>query len=682
MDVAEWQAGNGHYLASSMQWLRLRLMQLAGQNAERKDPEGSFLERLFEGRRDEHDANADLAAQVQQAAGAREAAARMEPPPALMLLAGQLRLTPFERDVLLLCAAMELGTRIPALCAQAMGNPHAPYPSFALALALLDSPSWDALTAQRPLRLWRLIDVNAERTVALTAAPLRADERIVNYIKGLNALDERLALILRPVGRRVGASLSRSQEAISEFVLSRWKNVAPHEAPPVAVLLGTHSDAKLLVAQHAAEAMGRQLYVLGMDGLPSAASEIELLARLWQRESALLPLALYVDTQTDGAGPDAATACDRFISRAVQSESVIFAGSREPLARLGCEWFSVDVARPTPAEQAGEWASTLAAMAPEDAQKLANRLAGQFSLNTSDIRRLAGGIEAQPLDTYGDSLWDACRDRSRPCLETLAQRIEPKATWDDLVVSEDTGRMLRAIVAQVALRNVVYETWGFAERMNRGLGISALFAGESGTGKTMAAEVMANDLRLSLYRIDLSQVVSKFIGETEKNLQRVFDLMEGGGSILFFDEADALFGKRSEVRDSHDRYANIEVNYLLQRMESYTGVAILATNMKNALDTAFVRRLRFIVPFSFPSPVERRTMWQKAFPLMAPVDMLDIDRLAKLNLTGASIQNVALNAAFLAASAGSAVTMPLVLAAARTEFRKIERPVSEMELKV
>jgi len=219
------------------------------------------------------------------------------------------------------------------------------------------------------------------------------------------------------------------------------------------------------------------------------------------------------------------------------------------------------------------------------------------------------------------------------------------------VLAEDTSRMLRAIVAQVAQRNVVYETWGFAERMNRGLGISALFAGESGTGKTMAAEVMANELRLSLYRIDLSQVVSKYIGETEKNLQRVFDLMEGGGSILFFDEADALFGKRSEVRDSHDRYANIEVNYLLQRMESYTGVAILATNMKNALDAAFVRRLRFIVPFNFPSPVERRVMWKQAFPEMVPIDALDIDRLAKLNLTGASIQNVALNAAFLAAQA-------------------------------
>ena len=217
--------------------------------------------------------------------------------------------------------------------------------------------------------------------------------------------------------------------------------------------------------------------------------------------------------------------------------------------------------------------------------------------------------------------------------------------------------------------------------MNRGLGINALFAGESGTGKTMAAEVIANFLRLNLYRIDLSAVVSKYIGETEKNLRRLFDAAEDGGAILFFDEADALFGKRSEVKDSHDRYANIEINYLLQRMEGYRGLAILATNMKTALDTAFMRRLRFIVNFPFPGPIERKRMWQKIFPPEAPKDELDYDRLARLNLNGGSIHNVALNAAFLAAHAGTSVTMPLILAAARAEFRKLERPINEAEFR-
>ena len=184
-----------------------------------------------------------------------------------------------------------------------------------------------------------------------------------------------------------------------------------------------------------------------------------------------------------------------------------------------------------------------------------------------------------------------------------------------------------------------------------------------------------------IYRIDLSAVVSKYIGETEKNLRKLFDAAEDGGAILFFDEADALFGKRSEVKDSHDRYANIEINYLLQRMEAYRGLAILATNMKGALDSAFVRRLRFVVNFPFPGPTERVAIWQHVFPQKTPLGDLDLQRLAKLNITGGSISNIALNAAFLAAQSGSRVTMPLVLEAARNEFRKMERPINEADFR-
>jgi SpoVK/Ycf46/Vps4 family AAA+-type ATPase len=217
--------------------------------------------------------------------------------------------------------------------------------------------------------------------------------------------------------------------------------------------------------------------------------------------------------------------------------------------------------------------------------------------------------------------------------------------------------------------------------MNRGLGISALFAGESGTGKTMAAEVLANRLGLNLYRIDLSAVVSKYIGETEKNLRQLFDAAEGGGAILFFDEADALFGKRSEVKDSHDRYANIEVNYLLQRMEAYEGLAILATNLRSALDRAFLRRLRFIVTFPVPGVAERTEIWRRVFPAETPLDGIDHDRLGRLALTGGGIHNVALNAAFAAAGQEIPITMPLVLDAARAEFRKMDKPINEADFR-
>jgi SpoVK/Ycf46/Vps4 family AAA+-type ATPase len=217
--------------------------------------------------------------------------------------------------------------------------------------------------------------------------------------------------------------------------------------------------------------------------------------------------------------------------------------------------------------------------------------------------------------------------------------------------------------------------------MSRGLGISALFAGESGTGKTMAADVLAGELGLNLYRIDLSAVVSKYIGETEKNLRQLFDAAEDGGAILFFDEADALFGKRSEVKDSHDRYANIEVNYLLQRMEAFEGLAILATNLRSALDRAFLRRLRFVVTFPFPGAEERAEIWRRVFPRETPLAEFDYARLGRLNLTGGSISNVALNASFAAVRGGGEVTMPLVLDAARAEFRKMDRPINEADFR-
>jgi SpoVK/Ycf46/Vps4 family AAA+-type ATPase len=210
--------------------------------------------------------------------------------------------------------------------------------------------------------------------------------------------------------------------------------------------------------------------------------------------------------------------------------------------------------------------------------------------------------------------------------------------------------------------------------------VSALFAGPSGTGKTTAAEILARELRLDLYRIDLSAVVSKYIGETEKNLRRLFDAADEGGAILLFDEADALFGKRSEVKDSHDRYANIEVSYLLQRMEAYRGLAILTTNQRQALDPAFLRRLRFVVQFPFPGTEQRAEIWRRIFPREAPLEGFDPQRLAQLNVTGGTIRNIALSAAFFAADEDEPIRMRHLLSAARTEHAKIEKPLTDAEV--
>ncbi|MGB7950896.1 MAG: ATP-binding protein, partial [Candidatus Binatia bacterium] len=282
-------------------------------------------------------------------------------------------------------------------------------------------------------------------------------------------------------------------------------------------------------------------------------------------------------------------------------------------------------------------------------------------------------------DQANDLLWRTCRDASRARLDDLAQRIEPAADWDDLILPEAQKVALRQIAAHAKHRLTVYQHWGFAAKGARGLGISALFAGESGTGKTMAAEVLASQLHLDLYRIDLASVVSKYIGDTEKNLRRVFDAAEDSGAILLFDEADALFGKRSEVRDSHDRYANIEVSYLLQRMEAYRGLAILTTNMKAALDVAFQRRLSFVVHFPFPDQHQRELIWRGVFPTATPLEQLDCAKLARLSMSGGNIRNIALNAAFLAAEEATPVRMKHLLQAAHSEAAKRDRPLSDAE---
>jgi ATP-dependent 26S proteasome regulatory subunit len=619
--------------------------------------------------------------QVKEASAVLEAAeAEANPAPALVMLAQRLGLSHFEQSVLLLCVAMELDTRIPNLCARAQDDSTHPYPTFALALTLFDNPAWDALTPDRPLRHWRLIEITQPGSQPLTTSALRADERIVNYIKGLNYLDDRLLPLLSPLEIPQGsAKLPASQQLpVDSLVPQLAAQAAQSTSFPVVQLLGSDPGSKQLVVAAVSTAMGLHPYRLTTSALSGHGSELETFVRLWQRESLLLPVVLYLETESESVpAAECQGVLNRFLSRC---QSLIFVDTRELATGITRPTISVEIGKPTPPEQQAEWTAALGA----DSAAVAASLSGQFNLNLPTIRTVVSNSAAElPGDTRNreQRLWDSCLATTRPQLDTLAQRLQPKVSWQDVVLPDAQLRLLKQIADQVQKRSMVYDDWGFRNKTSRGLGISVLFAGESGTGKTMTAEVIANDLRLNLYRIDLSAVVSKYIGETEKNLRRLFDAAEDGGAILFFDEADALFGKRSEVKDSHDRYANIEINYLLQRMEAFRGLAILATNMKTALDQAFMRRLRFIVDFPFPGVAERKAMWQKVFPPEAPVDKLDFDRLARLNLTGGSIHNIALNAAFLSAHTGAPVSMDLVLDAARTEFRKLERSFNETEFR-
>jgi hypothetical protein len=658
---SEWQRGNEEYLVAALNWLRLILLRNVSGDESTVEP-----------------INDQCVAEARTAMLSLE---KTEPPPALVIATRQFGLSPFESDVLLLATAMELDTRIAHLCARVQDDPNKPFATFALAFSIFAEPSWDALSPGRPLRHFRLLEINQPGAQPLSVSAIRTDERMVSYFKGLNYLDDRLSPLLIPIAfNESEGSLPDSQQQVVNTIVRDLTQGTPAGHLPVINLLGSDRASKRLVASQAAAALNLHLYLLPAELLPGQAAELETMARLWQRESILLPLALYVDAHDLDrvtTGETSAPPINRFLTR---SHGVFFLDTQDLWPNLSRPIVGIDVNKPTADEQQAAWTGALGQVAANNPQ----RLAGQFNLDLTSINQISLEVLTGPASDRDDlpgRLWSSCLARTRPQLDNLAQRLEPKASWDDIILPKAEKKLLRQIADQVDHRSRVYGDWGFARKMNRGLGISALFAGDSGTGKTMAAEVIASELGLNLYRIDLSAVVSKYIGETEKNLRRLFNAADDGGAILFFDEADALFGKRSEVKDSHDRYANIEINYLLQRMETYRGLAILATNMKNALDQAFMRRLRFIVDFPFPGIAERKAIWKDVFPPEVKKVNLDLDRLARLNLTGGNIHNVAINAAFLAARAEGVISMPLVLDAARSEFRKLGRPISESDFR-
>jgi hypothetical protein len=614
-------------------------------------------------------------------------------PPTLEQLSDIFGLSPFEQDVLLLCAGMELDGNWETLCIQAQGNAQRNYPTLSLALAASPQPNWQALTPTAALRRWRLIQIGAGN--ALTTSPIRIDERILHYLVGVSHLDERLLGMVEAV--KITEDLVPSHQQIVEQVMATWLQTSEGQFP-VVQLCGEDVGSKRAIASMACQQMGSSLYVLSAQALPTDSAQLNLIQILCDREWLLSQTILLLDCEeVEATEPESAIA--RFIE---SLHAPLIITSRERRRQRQRPMISFDVGHPTTDEQRVIWANTLGEMA-SSLNGQVETIVSHFNLSAAAIRssgwkmravceqgsggvgeqgsRGAGEQGSRGEDLIHNPLWDICRTQARPRLDELAQRIDSVSSWDDLILPEKECSILRDIAAHVRQRTKVYETWGFAGKSKRGLGISALFAGASGTGKTMAAEVLANELRLDVYRIDLSSVVSKYIGETEKNLRRLFDAAEGGGVILLFDEADALFGKRSEVKDSHDRHANIEVSYLLQRMESYRGLAILTTNLKGSLDQAFLRRIRFVVQFAFPDASQREEIWRRIFPAQTPKQGLDFKKLAKLNVAGGNIRNIALNAAFLAADGGESVEMKYILQAAKNEYVKMERPLTDVEVK-
>lgn len=586
-------------------------------------------------------------------------------PSSISTLCATVGLEGVGREALVAALCAELDPAIGDLFAYLQDDPGRRFATPGLVVALHQSSlsdSWPLLDPAAPAMHFRIFRApTADRATAL-----RLDRRIASYLVGRNQVDEALAgLISIMPAVPVPVAYREEIDRIGAWLADPDRT----RGPAVVNLVGPAAEERRVFGAELIRSIGLNALRLYLDRLVARPERLDLI-RLVEREELLLPAGIYADA-VGGPGDDPATA----------------AGARELVEQLGgllvvgsaqrWEGDRTAVVCPVPALATADriqlWEQALGGHLEG-----LDQVVEQFAMGPESIWGAAAEADAvrhirSREELLAEDVWLACRRFVGRELGELATRLELMAGWEDIVLPPDQYALLREVAAQVRHRAQVYEDWGFGAKLSRGRGISALFSGPSGTGKTMAAEILAADLQLDLYRIDLASVVSKYIGETEKNLRRVFDAAEQGGAILFFDEADALFGKRTEVKDSHDRHANVEINYLLQRMEQYAGLAILATNRKSDLDPAFMRRIRFLVAFPFPPAADRRRIWEKVFPEDLPRAGLDYDALAKLELAGGNIKNIAVNAAFMAAEAGEPVRMAHLMRSARHEYRKLDK---------
>lgn len=577
-------------------------------------------------------------------------------------------LSAFETRLLLLAAGLELEPELGKLCAKHAADETRRFATFGLALRIFKDAHWDAFGPEAPLRGARLIALGEGPQLMNRA--LYIEERVLHALMGAEEIDPRLLRRLLPID--VPRRLSASREA-----LAKQASRAIDAGASVHFIADAPAEA-LPIAARAAANLGKHLYSMPSTDIPADAGERDELLRLWWRETVLGRVALAI--QRDDANPALRSLLEH-------ARGAIFVVGREGLStQHGAARFRL---LPEPlADRVPSWREQLS-QGPNWAQQIDERtiedLATQFTVGPDTLSRALAAARAElPEGTAAAGrrvLWGALRREATPRLDDLAHRVDARSKLEQLVLPEEQVRSLRAIIGQVQHKAQVQHRWGFADSSARGAGTTAVFAGPSGTGKTMAAEVLATALELDLFRVDLSAVISKYIGETEENLRRVFDAAEAGGAILLFDEADALFGKRMEVKDSHDRHANVEVSYLLQRMEAYTGLAILTTNMKKSIDEAFFRRIQFVIDFPFPDSDLRERIWRGIFPQRLPTKGLDEKRLAQLSVAGGNIRSIARNAAFLAAQAGGSVTMEHLLEAARLEYAKLGRSLPPGEVR-
>ena len=610
-------------------------------------------------------------------------------------------LNQFEVDAVLVCLAVELDLRYERLYAYLQDDVTKKRPSVDLVLSLL-APSAEAKFAARPhfaataplLRnhFLELVEDPSQPHPPLLAKYLKVNSRIAQYLLGSDELDDQIQPFAMMCDPQKHLSALLVDDNIKRL-LGHFVRNATTASGVIVYLRGPYGVGRLSTAEAVCREQGIRLLVVDLEQLTGDGdvSGEKTFGHI-HRESKLQDAAVYwkgfdrlLDEQKKGL-------LSMFIRNLQDRPALTFLAGEirwQPDDSLrGAPFVHVELPRPAFSERSRMWSAALNGNGLVDADLDIAALATKFKFTGGQIldaastaENLARQRETETPQITTHDLYEACRLHSNQKLATLARKITPTYKWKDIVLPADRLEQMREICNHVKYRERVYGEWGFGSKLSLGKGLSVLFAGPSGTGKTMAAEIIADELGLELYKIDLSTVVSKYIGETEKNLSQIFTEAETSNAILFFDEADALFGKRSEVKDSHDRYANIEVGYLLQRMEEYEGVVILATNFRKNMDEAFVRRLHFTIEFPFPNEADRRRIWEGIWPGDMPRDpALEFNFMAeRFEVSGGNIRNIALAAAFLAADNSDIVDMTHLLRATRREYQKMGKVVSEGE---
>jgi SpoVK/Ycf46/Vps4 family AAA+-type ATPase len=623
---------------------------------------------------------------------------------ALPRLVRLFQLTPFDVDTLLVCLAPELERKYEKLYAYLQNDVTCKKPSLDLILQLLCASFDDKLqarsrlVAEAPLLCEQLVayaDAGAHEPLSSLARPLRLDTRILHYLLDIDTLDEQLIAFTRVVmpGASQAAWLLPADfiERLMCLLHAQCpaQNARDQRSPLRFLFQGPAGVGKKHAAAALCAAEGINLVIADVaQMLVHGAVEAARLARLF-REARLRAAAVYLEHAEAllGTTEQAERVRAVFFRALAAFPGLVFLGSLQawdvPMQSHDAAWFDVVFPRPSSALRKQSWETFLSKNGHAVAADIRlDNLVETFDFTAGKIRQavaaahqLAVMREPDAPEIVTADLYQACRAQLHTRLTTLARKATPLYTWEDIVLPRGRVEQLQEICAQARYRQQVFEQWGFKHKIALGKSLSALFVGPSGTGKTMAADIIASDLGLDLYKIDLSGVVSKYVGETEKHLGQIFDAAEQSNAVLFFDEADAVFGKRSEVKDAHDRYANMETNYLLQRIEEYEGIIILASNFPKNIDDAFTRRLRFIVEFPLPDEAHRFQIWQQIFPAAMPrgadIDLGFLSR--KLKLTGGNIKNIALHAAFLAAAQMGVVTMEHIIRATKRELQKMGR---------